>query len=187
MGDGRLPDAWGRSERAAGIARGGPGMQDGERPPEIQSLSEPGGTCRPRVEVQLLGGIGGRECSDRVGRDRGRRGYVRQRISIGPHEFESAAWCSSDAMPFLVDRAMMATTEQHQVAERGGTALGPVLDVMAFTQAGAAPREAASPVAVQEGAPEGGRDGASAGPDLHCAAVSVVPHHHPAGIAGEAL
>src|SRR4029078_3316322 len=90
-------------------------------------------------------------------------------------------------MPFLVDRAMMATTEQHQVAERGGTALGPVLDVMAFTQAGAAPREAAKRVAGQEGAPEGGRDGASAGPDLHCAAVAVVPHHHPAGIAGEAL
>ena len=152
------PRAQGDSGPAAVIARPGHGMQDRERPPQIQSLSEPRGTCRPRVEVKTAGRVGCLECRDRVGRDRGRRGYVRQRTPIGPHELEQVVRRSADPIPVLVDRAMMPTTEQQQVAERGGAVLGPVLDVMAFTQAGDAPREAARPVPVQEGT-RGGRAG----------------------------
>ena len=40
---------------------------------------------------------------------------------------------------------------------------------------------------MQQGSSEGGRDSTSAGAYLHCAAILVVSHHHPAGVAGEAL
>ena len=88
--------------RARGRDRAARPRDAGPRaPPQIQSLSEPRGTCRPRVEVKTAGRVGCLECRDRVGRDRGRRGYVRQRTPIGPHELEQVVrlFGGSDTRP----------------------------------------------------------------------------------------
>jgi len=75
------------------------------------------------------------ECGDRIGRDRAGRGRIGQRAAVGPHELEPAVGRPADPGPTLVNRAVMSATEEHQVAERGGAALGPVLDMVAFPQA----------------------------------------------------
>jgi hypothetical protein len=49
-----------------------------------------------------------------------------------------------------VDRAVVAPTEQREIRERRGAAVGPVADVMALTEWEAAAREAAASVAVME-------------------------------------
>src|SRR5205823_12461773 len=73
------------------------------------------------------------------------------------------------------------------IRQRGGTALRPVTDVVALSEADPTAREAAAAVAMVERPPErrGNRPGASI--DLHDPAVPVVSHHHPAGVARQAL
>src|SRR5438105_10371598 len=82
---------------------------------------------------------------------------------------------------------MMPAAEQREVRERGRPAVGPVAEVMPLGEAPMAPREAAALIPMLEGAPQGGGNRPGPGPDLHQAALAVVAHDHPAGIAREAL
>jgi len=50
----------------------------------------------------------------------------------------------------LVDRAVVPATEQGEIRQRGGTALRPVTNVMALSEADPTAREAAAAVAVVE-------------------------------------
>jgi hypothetical protein len=60
-------------------------------------------------------------------------------------------------------------------------------EVMALSEAAMAPREAAVLVPMVEGTAEGRRNRPGPRPDLDHAAVSVVSHHHAAGVARQAL
>ena len=50
----------------------------------------------------------------------------------------------------LVDGAMVPTTEEREIRERRGAAVGPVTDVMPLAESHSAPREAAAAVPVME-------------------------------------
>jgi hypothetical protein len=65
------------------------------------------------------------------------------------------AWRSRDfeLITLLVNRAMVAATEQGQVREHSWSTLGPVANVMALTERKPTAREAATFVAVVEHAP----------------------------------
>jgi len=82
---------------------------------------------------------------------------------------------------------MVPATEQGQIRERGGPALGPVANVMALPEADSAAREATAAVSVMERPPERRRNRASPGGDLHDSTVETVLHHHPARVARQAL
>ena len=62
-----------------------------------------------------------------------------------------------------------------------------MMEVMALPERQPAAREAAALVAVVERAPQCRRNRPGPGPDLHGAPVLVVPHHHPARVARQAL
>ena len=59
----------------------------------------------------------------------------RRRGTLAAEELERAIRRRPDAVPVLVNRAVMTTAEQDEVSEGGGATLGPVLDVMALAQA----------------------------------------------------
>ena len=65
--------------------------------------------------------------------------------------------------------------------------MGPVTDVMSLSEPDPAAREPAAAVAVMERPPEGRRDRARPGSDLHDMAVPAVLHHHAARVARQAL
>jgi hypothetical protein len=92
-----------------------------------------------------------------------------------------------ELVALLVNGAMVAAAEQSEIRERGGAALRPVTDVMSLSESDHATREPAAAVAVVERPPEGRRDCAGPGIDLHDMAVPAVAHHHPARVAGQAL
>jgi len=81
----------------------------------------------------------------------------------------------------------MAIAEQGEVRQRCWAALRPVTDVMALAEAHSAARRAAAavPVVQRPTYRRGNRPGA--GIDLHDSAVPAVSHHHPAGVARQAL
>src|SRR5437762_11551070 len=110
-----------------------------------------------------------------------------QELAAGTAEPKLAVRLSIKSVALLVDRAVVPATEHGEIRQRGGTALRPVTNVMALSEADPAAREAAAAVAVMERPPEcrGNRPGASI--DLHDPAVLAVSHHHPAGVARQTL
>src|SRR5882724_3311655 len=123
-------------------------MQHVDRPANVQSLSKPAGHRRPRVNLKLervvlrsqdLDGIG-RHCSMR--RDRGHDAAVR------PPEAQLATGPSLHLVALFVDRAVVTTTEQCEIRQRGRPAVRPVTDVMALAEWQAAAWKAAAAVAV---------------------------------------
>jgi len=91
--------------------------------------------------------------------------------AVRAQESQFAVGLSLHLVTLLVNCAMVPATEQRQVRERGRPAVGPVADVMTLTERTAAAREAATPVAVMEHAPERRRNGPGPGADLHDAAI----------------
>ena len=88
---------------------------------------------------------------------------------------------------FLMDRAMVPATKQNEIRKHGGAAERPVIDMMALPKAHATPREAATTVAVGERPSQRRRDRARPGADFDHAAVGVVSHDDPAGVARQTL
>jgi hypothetical protein len=82
---------------------------------------------------------------------------------------------------------MVPPTEQRKIREGCRAAVRPVAEMMPLAEGEAAPREAAAPVPMVERAPQGGGNRPGPRPDLHQASLLVVAHHHPAGVAGQAL
>src|SRR6266545_7029791 len=100
-------------------------MQDVDGPADIQRLPQPAGAGRARVEAEPLRGMLRPEELHRIGWHRGRRWDVRQRSPIRPLEVERAVGPESNPEALLVDRAMVATTEEREVRERRRAALRP--------------------------------------------------------------
>ncbi len=162
------------------------GVQDVDRPGEIQALPEPVRARRPRVESESLGVVPRPEGLDRVSGHRDRRRDVGQGAAVGPPELERAVGLSIEVIALFVDRAVVPATEPGEVRERGGAALRPMPDVMPLAEREPAAREAAAVVPVVQRAPQRRGNGPGPGADLHDVAVGIVPHHHPAGVARQA-
>ncbi len=139
------------------------------------------------MEMKPLGVVLRDEGLDRIERHFGGRRNLGQELAIRSAEAKRAVRLSIELIALLVDGAMVPATEQGQIRERGGAAVGPVTDVMAVAEPDPAAWEAAAAVAMVERSPD--RRGNRPGPgiDLHDPAIPAVAHHHPAGVAGQAL
>ena len=76
----------------------------------------------------------------------GRSRNFGQNPPVRAPESKLAVRLSIDLVALLVDRAVVPATEQGEIRQRGGTALGPVTDVMALSDAHPAARKAAAAV-----------------------------------------
>ena len=123
---------------------------------------------------------------DGIGGDRRGRRHRGQEPPVGAPEAQLAVGLSIHLVALLVDRAVVAATEQREVRERGGAAVGPVAEVVPLAEREPAAGEAAAPVPVLERPPQRRGDGPGAGADLDDLAVRGVAHHHPARVAPEA-
>jgi hypothetical protein len=109
------------------------------------------------------------------------------RSAIRPPEPQLAARASIDLEAFLMYPAMVPPAQQHQIRERRRATLRPVMDVVPLAETHATPREAAAAVAVMEGAAQRRWDRARSRANLDNPSVGIVPHDHPARVAGQAL
>src|SRR5258705_3755231 len=82
---------------------------------------------------------------------------------------------------------MVPATEQGEIRERGGAALGPVLDVMPLADPDATARETAAEVSMLERPPYGRRNRAGPCADFRHAPTAVVAHDDASRVAGQAL
>jgi hypothetical protein len=73
---------------------------------------------------------------------------------------------------------VVPSTQQHQVIQTGGAAVGPMVDVMGIAPSRRAAREATAAIAGVQRTPNGWRDRPGATAGLGHLAVSVVMHHH---------
>jgi hypothetical protein len=159
-----------------------PGIQDVDRPAHVEAFAQPTRARRPRVQAEPGGFVPRSEHVDRIFGDCGRRRDVGQRSSIRSPEPQLAVGLSFDLISLLVDRAVVAPAEHREIRERGGSALGPVTDMMALAERQAAAREPAAAVAMVKRAPQRRGNGPRPGPDFHDTAVRFVPHHDPARV-----
>jgi len=113
--------------------------------------------------------------------------HLGQLPSVGASESQAIVRVTFDLVSLLVDRAVMPSTEQRQVGERCRATLRPVVKMMALGDPNPAAGEAAAPVPLLERSSERRRDGPGSRPDLHHASLAVVPQHHPARVARQAL
>jgi hypothetical protein len=109
------------------------------------------------------------------------------RSAIRPPKPQLVVRASIDLEALLMYRAVVSPTQEHQVRERRGTTLRPVMDVVTLPKTHATPREATAAVAVVEGAPQSRRDRPRTGADFDNPSLSIVPHDHPARVARQAL
>ncbi len=123
---------------------------------------------------------------NRIGRHRRWRWDLGQGPTVRPPEPQRVVGQSLELISLLVDRAMVAATEQREICQGSRAALRPVAHVMALPDPHVAAREATAPVAMQQRPPQGWRNRPGPGPDLHQPPFGVVPHHHPARVTGQA-
>jgi hypothetical protein len=162
-------------------------MQDVERVTQIEALAQPGRARRSRVQAEPLRVVLGAERLDRIGRHRGRRRDVGEQLAVRSPELKRAVGLSIDLIALLVDRAVVPATEQREIRQPGWAPVRPMMEVMALPERHSAAREAADLVTMVERASQRRRNRPRPGPDLDGAPLLVVPHHHPARVARQAL
>ena len=91
--------------------------------------------------------------SDGIGGDRSGRRHGGQEPPVWAAEPKLAVRLSIERVALLVDRAVVPTTEQRQVRERGWASVRPVAEVMPLAEPHATAREAAAAVSVVERPP----------------------------------
>src|SRR6266513_1647446 len=125
-------------------------MQDVDRPAHVQALPQPTRGRGPRVDAEPL------RLVPRSDGFHGIVGHLARNRDLGENppvraaEPKLAVRLSIEPVALLMDRAVVPTTEQRQVRERGRASVRPVADVMALAEANAAAREAAAAVSVVE-------------------------------------
>ena len=117
----------------------------------------------------------------------GRRRHLGQRAAVGPPESERPVGPARDLIALLVHRSVMSAAEKREVRERCRPAVGPVAEMMSLAIAHAAAGEPAAAITMVERPPQGGGNRPGPGSDLDHAAILVMAHPHPAGVAGQAL
>ena len=128
-------------------------MQDVDRPGHIQSLPEPLGARRPRVDPKALRVMTRAESLYGFNGHRGRWRHIREGPAIRAPERQRAVEPARDLETLLVHRAMMPAAEQGEVRERCRPAMRPVAEIMPLAMAHPAAREAAAPVPSVERSP----------------------------------
>ena len=88
-----------------------------------------------------------------IGGDFGRRRDFGQKPAVRSAEPQLAVGLSIELVTLLVDGAVVPATEQGEIRERGGAALGPVTDVMSLAEPHLAAREAATVVSMMKRTP----------------------------------
>jgi hypothetical protein len=161
-------------------------MEDIDRPAHVQPLSQPAWARRPRVKMQPRRVVLRFERADRISGHQRRRRHVRQEPAVWPSELEGAAGVAIDLVTLLVDRAVVAATEQREIRERRRAAFGPVAHVMTFAQQQSAPRETAAAISMVQRTPYRRRNRPRSRADFHDTSILVVPHHDAAGITCQA-
>src|SRR5262249_42693768 len=106
---------------------------------------------------------------------------------IGPPECKRAIRLALDLIALLVDRAVVPATQEREVRELRGPALGPVMDVVRLPDAYAATREATPAVPAVQRPPESRGNRTGPGADLCHTPVRVMTHYDARGVAGQAL
>jgi len=96
------------------------------------------------VQVSMMLPQGSRRI---LGHCRGWR-HVGERTAVGTAKSERVVVPVGHLKALFVDGSMVATAKQDEIAERGGTTLGPVANVVPLPDAHAAAREPACPVAM---------------------------------------
>ena len=128
-------------------------MQDVDRPAHVQALPQPPRGRGPRVDAESLRVVPrSQERHGIVGHLRRTRN-VGQRPAVRAAEPKLAVGLSIKPVALFMDRAVVPATEHGEIRQRGGTALGPVTDVMALAEPNAATRKTAAAVAVVERPP----------------------------------
>src|SRR5437870_312845 len=161
-------------------------MQDADRVAHVQTLSQPTRHRGPRVQVGAVCLVARTQRVHGIARYRGRRRDLRHDLTVRATEAKLATRLSIELIAFFVDGAVVPATEQGEIRERRGPAIGPVTDVMALAEANPAAREATGAVAMVERAPCRGWDRARTRCDLDRASLAIVSHHHPARVASQA-
>ncbi len=123
---------------------------------------------------------------DGIGGYRSGRRHLGQELPVRAPEPELAVGLSVHLVALLVNGAVVSTTEQREVRERGRAPVRPMPDVMPLAERKPAAGKAAAPVPVLERSPKGRRNGPGAGADLDHLAIRGVPHHHAARVARQA-
>ena len=123
-------------------------MQDADRPADIQTLSEPPGHRRSRVNINRRMPSSQRFAGR--GRNGRRRRHFGQRPPVRPPEFEVSVRQSLHLITLFVNRAMVSTAEHREVGQRRRASLRPVPDVMALPERQPAPGEATAAIAMLE-------------------------------------
>jgi sulfur carrier protein ThiS len=75
---------------------------------------------------------------------------LRQKLAVRAAEAKLAVGLSIELVALLVNGAIVPTTEQRKIRERGRASLCPVMDVMSLAESHSAAREAAAAVSVVE-------------------------------------
>jgi hypothetical protein len=128
-------------------------MQDVDGPAHVQALPQPTRGRGPRVQAKSLRVVPRSEDLHGIVGHLRRRRNLGQKPAVRAAEAKLAVGLSIEPIALLVDRTVMSATEQGEVRERGGAAVGPVTDVMALAEADTAAREATATVAVVERPP----------------------------------
>jgi len=123
---------------------------------------------------------------DRIRGHCGRRRDLGQQPAVRSSESKRAVGLSIDLKALFVHRSVMSTTEHREIRKRSRPAVGPVSNVMSLAEGETAAWEATALVTMVERTPQRRGNRPGPGPDLHGAAVVVVPHHHAARVARQA-
>ncbi len=153
-------------------------MQHADGPAHVETLSQPPRARRPRMEPDPLRLVPRPQGPNRIGRHRRWRWDLGQGPTVRPPEPQRVVGQSLELISLLVDRAMVAATEQREICQGSRAALRPVAHVMALPDPHVAAREATAPVAMQQRPPQGWRNRPGPGPDLHQPPFGLVTHHH---------
>ena len=93
------------------------------------------------------------EPQHRVAKDSGRRWNLRQHLAIWAAELQLPIRLAIELVALLMNRPVVEATEQREIGERSGAAVGPMLDVMSLAKPHAAAGEPAAAVSMVERAP----------------------------------
>jgi hypothetical protein len=128
-------------------------MQSIDRVTEVQALAAPARPGRLRVDVKTERVVVRSDrCRGIVGHRGGRR-HVGQERAIGSREAERSIGFPFHLEALLVHRTVVPATQHREVGERGGSSVGPVLDVMALPKRQATSRKAAATVPMLQRTP----------------------------------
>jgi len=109
-------------------------VQDVDRVADVESLAQPAGHCRPRVELETPRSVSRAQPVDRLGGYRDRRRHFGQEPAVWSAEAQLAVGPSLYLIALFVDRAVVAPTEHSEIRQRRRAAVHPMTDVMALAE-----------------------------------------------------